>query len=284
MKRFTDTDIWDKTWFMRLSCRLKCVVRHMFDKCDNVGIWEPNYIIASTYVGEDFSEADVLGINEGKQFELLENGKIFIKDFCDFQYGELTETCKPHLPIIKKLKKLGLYERVSKGYIKGMHTLEEKEKEKDIEKEKEKEERGSGGKQKKDKPKLEIENAHAELKSQYSDTIKSLEGKDQNVCWETVKSFIETNAPEFIEPYVDIWNLFAIRHALIKKPIVITDSRRAKIKTRIREPNFKFLEVLKVIQKSAFLKGDNDRKWTVDFDFILENESNYIKIIEEKYK
>ena len=73
----------------------------------------------------------------------LESSKFFIPSFIEFQYGQLTEACKPHKPIIKELEKLGLLViengkgtvRVLKGYSKGINTLEEKEKEKEQEKE-----------------------------------------------------------------------------------------------------------------------------------------------------
>lgn len=124
---------------MVLPCRLKCAVEYLFKKCDATGVWEPNYILAATYVGEGgFTEQELFSIDGGKQFEKLPNGKIFLPGFCDFQYGVLTESCRPHRPIIQKLKKHGLYERVLIGYQKGTNTLEEKDKDKEKEKEQEK--------------------------------------------------------------------------------------------------------------------------------------------------
>lgn len=133
-KRFTDTELSDKDWFMSLSCRLKCVVRYLFDKCDNAGVWNPNYKLGAVFIGEPFTENEVLEIDGGEQFEKF-GGKILVKGFIDFQYGELSEKCKPHIPIINKLKKYGLYEKM-KGYPKGIDTLKEKEKDKEKEKEK----------------------------------------------------------------------------------------------------------------------------------------------------
>lgn len=146
-KRFVDTELDDKAWFMDLSCRLKCAVQFLYRKCDVAGVWTPNYKIASAYIGEGgFSEPEVLDIDNGNQFEKLPNGKIFVKEFCDFQYGSLSENCKPHRPVIEKLKKYGLYERVLKGYQKVIENLEEKDKDKEKDKEQEKEKEKDFGK------------------------------------------------------------------------------------------------------------------------------------------
>jgi hypothetical protein len=144
-KRFTDTEIWDKEWFMQLSLKHKCLIRYLFDKCDAAGIWQPNWHLASTYVGEKVSAADLPVFK--KHIELLPDGKIFVVDFIQFQYGVLTETCAPHRKIIAMLKKSGLYERVLKGYHKGINTHKEEDKEKEEEKEvdKEKDKGGMGG-------------------------------------------------------------------------------------------------------------------------------------------
>lgn len=283
MKRFTDTDIWDKSWFMALSCKQKCLVRFLFDKCDNCGIWEPNYRIAEIYIGEAVTEEEILAIDEGNQFEVLENGKIFASGFCEFQYGELTETCKPHLPIIKKLKKLGLYEYVSKGYPKGIDTLKEKEQEKDTDKEKE-EEKEKEVRTKKEKAKIEIENEQKVTKAKYTILIDELKDKDQREIFSEVKKFIDEQKPTFLGPYLDAWNLFAMKNNLIDAPRRETQSRLNQIRIRTKEPGFKFFDILGAILKSNFLKGGNDRSWVVDIDFILESEKNYIKILEGGYK
>lgn len=139
-KRFTDTELYDKEWYMNLSCRLKCVVRYLFDKCDNAGVWTPNYTLAKIYVGESFTEEEILRIDGGEQFEKF-GEKILVTGFVEFQYGELSEKCNAHIPIIKKLKKYGLWEN---GYLRVPRrvsgTLKEEEKDKDKEQEMEMEE------------------------------------------------------------------------------------------------------------------------------------------------
>ena len=135
-KRFVDTEIWNKLWYQELSLKEKVLVRYIFEQCDCAGVWDINFRLASFIIGESVSLEDIETINEKNfLFEIFDNDKIFVVDFIKFQYGTLSENCKPHKPIIEKLKKYNLFERVLKGYPKGIHTLEEKEKEKEKEKE-----------------------------------------------------------------------------------------------------------------------------------------------------
>lgn len=139
-KRFFDSELWQKEWFQDLTVKEKLLTIFIFENCDCAGIWNGNFKLASFLIGEKVSFDDIEAINSKKfQFEMLPNGNVFIPDFVIFQYGNLSENCKPHKPIIEKLKKLNLYERVLKGFPKGFETLEEKEKEKEKEKDEEKE-------------------------------------------------------------------------------------------------------------------------------------------------
>lgn len=137
-KRFIDTEIWNKEWFQLLNLKHKVLVKYIFENCDCAGVWEINFRLASFVIGEQITIQDIEEINKAKQqFEIFEDDKIFVTNFIKFQYGTLSENCKPHKSIIEKLKKYGLYERVCKGYAKGMETLEEKEQEQYKEKDKE---------------------------------------------------------------------------------------------------------------------------------------------------
>ena len=137
-KRFIDTELWQKEWFQDLSIENKLLLKYIFENCDCAGVWNSNYRLASFILGVQVNQDDIKKINEKKQqFDILSNGDIFVIDFIKFQYGTLSENCKPHKPVIEKLKKYGLFERVSKGFPKGFQTLEEKEQEQYKEKDKE---------------------------------------------------------------------------------------------------------------------------------------------------
>jgi hypothetical protein len=138
LKRFTDTDLWNKQWFMELTPAEKIAWFYIKDACDHVGVWSPNFRLAEFVIGMQLDWKKFMDKTNGN-IEELENGKWYMPDFCDFQYGELKDTCKPHVAYMKTLAKHGLFDRVCKGYAKGMDTLQEKEKETDIETDKEKE-------------------------------------------------------------------------------------------------------------------------------------------------
>lgn len=110
-KRFTDINIWDKEWFMELTPTHKCLLRYIFDRCDPTGCWKPNWRLASLHINDAVSFKDLESFPE-EQYQLLENGKIFIPDFIPFQYGVLSKECRPHIPIIKLIEKNDLLEEL----------------------------------------------------------------------------------------------------------------------------------------------------------------------------
>ena len=136
-KRFIDTEIWDKDKFCSSTEKQKLLTLFITTKCDQVGVFKMANMLTSAYIGSTVTEDDILSIPV--DIEKIGDNKYWLLNFCKFQYGELKESCKPHKKYIEMLKSESLFERVSKGYTKGIHTLQEKEKEKEEEKEEEKE-------------------------------------------------------------------------------------------------------------------------------------------------
>ena len=127
------------------------------------------------------------------------------------------------------------------------------------------------------------DDSQRQLRNRYDEIVKSLEGKERLDIWNTIREFISTSKPAFLEPYMDLWNVFAVSQHLIKEQQRITDKRRKKFDTRIKEPAFDFIKILEKIQASKFAKGDNSTGWKVTIEFILDSEENYTKILEGKY-
>lgn len=135
-KRFTDIEIWDKEWYMELKPTYKCLIKYIFDKCDASGCWKPNWKLASLHINDNVCADDLKKIPKD-QYEILPNGKIFIPDFIDFQYGTLSKKSPAHNPIFLAIEKNSLHDRV---FNRVSNTLKEKDKDKEEEMEVDKEE------------------------------------------------------------------------------------------------------------------------------------------------
>lgn len=90
--------------------------------------------------------------------------------------------------------------------------------------------------------------------------------------------FIRDKKPQFIDPYVDFWNLFATERGFAKVSTT-TDKRKKKFKKRINEPKFDLIEILRKAKESDLIAAG---KW-FSFDWILESENNYLKVLEGNY-
>lgn len=86
---------------------------------------------------------------------------------------------------------------------------------------------------------------------------------------------------ETVTDIVKKWNDFAERKGLAKV-VKLTDKRIKKLEKRLADENFNFDHIIIRISESDFLLGKT-KDWKVDFDFIIENETNFIKILEGKY-
>lgn len=80
---------------------------------------------------------------------------------------------------------------------------------------------------------------------------------------------------------VNLWNGFAAANGLsmVKE---ISKGRLAKLKTRNFSPEA-FNDILKHIKCSDFCLGKKT-DWKASFDWVIENDTNYLKILEGKYE
>ncbi len=78
------------------------------------------------------------------------------------------------------------------------------------------------------------------------------------------------------------WNEFAKKYnlATVRE---INKTRKAKINIRAKE-NFDFKLILAEIANSNFLQGDNPKNWRVSFDWLIDNDGNFLKVIEGQYR
>lgn len=287
MKRFRDTNLGRDSWFRKLTPTNKCIWNFLCDECDSAGVWSIDQDSLEFHIGETIDlQKFIEAANVGKiRIEMFGEDKIFINGFVQFQYGDLSEKCVPHQKIISLLKKYNLLDRVC-GRVSDRVLCTHKEEEEYKEEDKDKEERGSGGKQKSQKQ----TNIHAsrvddqkDLKAEYKGIIETVQQmQDNRDQKKAIADFIESKKPQFIDPYADLWNL-SIRQHGISQVNGLSEGRQRKFNTRIKDQLFDFIKILTEIHKSDYLKGKTT-DWRVDWDWIFENDTNYLKIIEGKYR
>lgn len=84
------------------------------------------------------------------------------------------------------------------------------------------------------------------------------------------------------EQVVEAFNAMAARAGL-SKMIKFTTERRRKLQARLRDSTIdEFTEAICAIERSSFCRGENDRGWRADFDFLLQPKS-FARLIEGAY-
>jgi hypothetical protein len=85
-------------------------------------------------------------------------------------------------------------------------------------------------------------------------------------------------------PYDEIVSAYNVYCCSLRKVRDITDKRKKAIKARwnTHQTMDWFEDYFKRVEQSNFLKGGNDRNWTADFDWLM-NENNMVKVTEGKY-
>lgn len=142
MKRFSDSERFDDPWYCDLPVAMKVAWELVRAKCDHAGVWKPNFRLANFQIGEDVDWEKFRELC-GDRIKTIPTGWLIV-DFVKMQCGELSEDCRAHIPVIKKLREHNLLppDRLSIDY--GMSTHRHMEMEKEQEKETPK--GGAGGK------------------------------------------------------------------------------------------------------------------------------------------
>jgi len=135
-KRFTATEKWGDPWFRKMPPEMKAFWVFLTDNCDAAGVWNVDYDLATFMVGAEITEEMVSKWLEDRVQFLKEGRYLHVKKFVDFQYGEIKEGYNPHVPVIKSLKRHGLFSTLDEPLLKGSRTLMDKDKDKDKEKDK----------------------------------------------------------------------------------------------------------------------------------------------------
>lgn len=120
-KRFSDTEKWKKLWFRKLTPVHKCFWEYIRDSCNNAGIWEIDFELASFQIGAEINQTEIETVFK-KQFIKINDSKWFLTDFIEWQYNCSLEELNPknnaHLSAIRLLEKFKIKE-VIRGLAKG---------------------------------------------------------------------------------------------------------------------------------------------------------------------
>lgn len=241
------------------------------------------------YIGWDedlsFDIADTVGVSEGAVSEVMTKA-LQVEFFSPYQFKENKILTSPeiqsrYLSATGKRQEVRLIDKFSVfepekvindtgNSINGVDNEQSKEENSKVKKSKVVKANAFGG------------SAPPAVTSQdYEKALQQVNGKPLAEVWCCIRDFIANNSPEFIEPYLDAWNIVAKKYGLAKIQGA-SNGRLKKFKTRLKEPFFDYLKILAAISKSSYLQG-KVKDWKVDFDWVIENDTNYLKIIEEKY-
>lgn len=132
-KRFCDTEIWQKDWFLNLTDTQKLLTKFVFDNCDCAGIYEISWKMLKVFFNSEITKKDFEAI---KQVKFIDDNTVFIEDFILFQCGisslkDLNPNNNAHKGIIKRLEKLGANKGLTRGSCGAHSAAQEKEEEKE---------------------------------------------------------------------------------------------------------------------------------------------------------
>lgn len=168
-KRFSDTDKWKKPFIRGLQGAYKLFWFYILDDCDHAGIWHVDFEVAEIRIGESLNEKRALEIFADKIQVINGGSKWFIRDFIDFQYGELKPNNRLHVSVLNVLEKngLGACKPLARGQGQEQGTIQGK---------------GQGHGNDTEKKKIEDFIFNDELFM--ADLIRSNKGKDLKLGWE----------------------------------------------------------------------------------------------------
>jgi hypothetical protein len=142
-KRFTDTGIWDQSWFLELSPESKNIWQFLEKSCDSGGIWKIDIpeirrkigykeINLSTFLEEVNRDYDKLTgemVKRNRVMLITNKTKLWLTGFISFQYEKGTSGVNVSIPAIKgalnKLKEENIFEyAVENGFVRIKRTCQ----------------------------------------------------------------------------------------------------------------------------------------------------------------
>lgn len=271
-KRFCDTEIWQKEWFLNLSAVERQLFLYIKDNCDCAGFFVPNYALLSFVMGQKITKEDFKNL---KQVVFIKDDVIFLEDFITFQYNVSIEELNPkysvHRGIIKRLNKYGLFGTLNQPLNNSSASVQDKVKDKDKDNSSYlQEETLSFLKEEKEKIKKEKEENFETTKNseiQYNSRLNDVKNR--------MKLYVN---PDLMYD-TDVEKVFFLYEKLCKNLIPLKfEKRDGAIRLKVKE----FLEVIsgdfsyaeELFKKADSLKVIVDRK--IDFLSAINNHSRIV--------
>lgn len=117
------------------------------------------------------------------------------------------------------------------------------------------------------------------------DCKKSATNKESSYKENNINKVYKESTKSSAEPYEEIKNLFHDICISYSKIRTISNERKKHIKARYKQYDNDlevFKELFTLAEESKFLKGENNRNWKANFDWLM-NENNMAKVLEGRY-
>lgn len=108
-KRFSDSELWNRDWFLNLEGRHQLFCLYLRDICDHAGVWNPAFRRFEQSTGFRVNPEEYLSAcnsPESVRIMVLENGRWWITGFIEDQYKtkSMNESNGAHRGIINSLR------------------------------------------------------------------------------------------------------------------------------------------------------------------------------------
>lgn len=126
-------------------------------------------------------------------------------------------------------------------------------------------------------------NSKVNSKTNSKTNVNSLEGEEEVEGDIDIEEDTTTEIPTPYETIKDLYNSICKDLSKVRS---ISSSRKRHLKARWKqfECNLDtFEECFKKVQASVFCTGKNERGWKADFDWLIKNDNNMVKVLEGKY-
>lgn len=122
-----------------------------------------------------------------------------------------------------------------------------------------------------------------ELDKELDTDLKSKQGfkKEKSKKNQLVNKRESDKTKEALEKIVELYNQICLS---LPKTKILTEARKKKIKARLKTYRIEDFETaFKKMEASSFLRGENDRGWTANLNWLIDRDDNMAKVLEDSY-